>query len=134
MNFLRHWKIAACLAAIFVAGAVSGSLVTLRVVKKSLGRNLNSEGWAAATLQAYRKKLKLTPEQIHKIQPEMDQAAQEIKGIGGNARLEIFSVVMRMNEQIATELTAEQQKLFEEMKQDFREKWKNRPAARPLRK
>ena len=38
MSFLRHWKIMLCLAAIFVAGLVSGSLVTLRIVKKAAGR------------------------------------------------------------------------------------------------
>ena len=134
MSFLRHWKIMLCLVAIFVAGAVSGGVVTLRLVKKAAGRNLNPDGWSSAAMQAYRKKLKLTPEQITKIQPAMDKAAQEIKAIGGDARMEIFSVVVHMNDQVAQELTPEQQKLFEEMKQEFRAKWKDRAASRPTRK
>lgn len=134
MSFLRHWKIMLCLVAIFAAGAVSGGMVTLRLVKKAVGRNLNPDGWSSAAMQAYRKKLKLTPEQIQKIQPAMDQAAQEIRAIGGNTTMEIFSVVVQMNDKVAQELTPEQQKLFEEMKQEFRAKWKDRGAARPARK
>ena len=123
-----------CLAAIFIAGIVSGSMITLRLVKKTAGRNLNPDGWSSAAMQAYRKKLKLTPEQITKIQPAMDQAAQEIRAIGGDARMEIFSVVVHMNDQVAQELTPEQQKLFEEAMQEFRAKWKDRAVARPARK
>ncbi len=134
MSFLRHWKIMLCLAAIFVAGLVSGSLVTLRIVKKAAGRTLNPGAWSSAAMQAYRKKLKLTPEQIKKIQPAMDQAAQEIKAVAGNTRMEIFSVVVQMNDRVAQELTPEQQKLFEEMKQEFRAKWKDRAVTRPTRK
>ena len=134
MNFLRHWKIMLCLAAIFAAGLVSGSMVTLRIVKRAAGRSLNPDAWSAAAMQAYRKKLKLTPEQITRIQPAMDQAAQEIRTVGGNTRMEIFSVVIQMNDRIAQELTPEQQKLFEDMKQEFRAKWKDRAAARPGRK
>ena len=134
MNILRHWKIMLCLAAIFVAGAVSGSMLTLRLVRKAAGRNLNPDGWASTAMQAYRKKLKLSPEQITKIQPAMDQAAQEIKAVGGNTRMEIFSVVVQMNDRVARELTPEQQRLFEEMKQEFRVRWKDRAAARPGRK
>ena len=123
----------ACLAAIFVAGAVSGSMLTLRVVKRAVGRNLNPDGWATAAMQAYRKKLKLTPEQIQKIQPAMDQAAQEIRAIGGSATVEIFSVVIQMNDRVAKELTPEQQKRFEEMKQEFRARWRDRAVSRPTR-
>ena len=133
MSPLRHWKIMVCLAAIFVAGLVSGSLITLRMAKRAAGRNLNADSWAATAMQAYRKKLKLTPEQITKLQPAMDQAAQEIKTVGGNARREIFSVVIQMNERVNQELTPEQHKLFEEMKQEFRARWKDRAAAQPNR-
>ena len=123
-----------CLAAIFAAGLVSGSMITLRIVKRAAGRNLNPDGWATTAMQAYRKKLKLTPEQIQKIQPAMDQAAQEIRAIGGSATVEIFSVVIQLNDRVAKELTPEQQKRLEEMKQEFRAKWKDRAAAKPFRK
>ena len=122
-----------CLVAIFAVGAVSGGMVTLRLVKRAVGRNLNPDGWSSAAMQAYRKKLKLTPDQIHKIQPAMDRAAREIRTLRGKTNREIFSVVALMNEQVAQELTPDQQILFEEMKQEFRAKWQDRSPALPAR-
>lgn len=117
MSFLRHWKIAASLIALFIVGMVTGAVLTVAVVKKIARDNDN---WPVATYRLYKKRLKLTPEQEQKLRPTFELAGEELRGIRRDTMHDIFEVIRRANVEIEKELTPEQKVEFDKLREDIR--------------
>ncbi|HEY1174055.1 MAG TPA: hypothetical protein VGH19_22000 [Verrucomicrobiae bacterium] len=116
MSFLRHWKIAALLIALFVVGMVTGAVLTVAAVKKIARENDN---WPVATYRLYKKRLKLTPEQEQKLRPTFELAGEELRGIRRDTLHDVFEVIRRANVEVEKELTAEQKAEFGKLKEDI---------------
>jgi Spy/CpxP family protein refolding chaperone len=133
MSLLRHWKVILSMTAIFAVGVVTGALLIIKIGRQMNYRN-SPEGWAPLAFSDYRARLKLTPEQTQKIKPILDQAGQDIRAARGSSTQEFVQIIRRANDDITPLLSPEQQKTFDEMKNQARERWKARmqpPRPKP---
>lgn len=122
----KPWKLVLCLIGIFLAGAVTGGLVTWRVNTIKTQRRTIPGQWAPWQLQRYVRSLGLTLDQEKAIRPIVEQAGQEMS----QARRQAFdSVVAIQNQMVADvirQLTPEQRAKLEALqkrKQEQFEKW-----------
>ncbi|MCD6052018.1 MAG: hypothetical protein K0Q55_3436 [Verrucomicrobia bacterium] len=123
MSFLRHWKIAALLAALFVVGVVTGAVLTIAIVKKKADENDN---WQRATYQLYKKRLKLTPEQEQRLKPAFELAGEDFRAVRRAALRDILDAVRRVNVEVEKELTPEQKVEFDKLREDLRKHFEDR--------
>ncbi|HSH96193.1 MAG TPA: hypothetical protein VK968_18755 [Roseimicrobium sp.] len=123
MTLPRTWKIALSLTAIFIAGAVTGGVLTAIVAKKMVERSKTPEGWQNAMYRHYKNRLKLTPEQEEKLRPVFKIAAEELKTVRQRTFFESGMVVRKMNESVAAELTPGQQDELKKMTEEIRTKF-----------
>ncbi len=90
------------LAAIFIAGVVTGMFISYQVVRHMMP---SQEKMAARWTGELQSKLDLTPEQVQKIRPIIDAALVDSKK---NLSQEMLSSLSNCNKQVALELTTEQ--------------------------
>lgn len=126
MKSLRHWKIILSLCAIFIAGGVVGSVATLRAVKRAVAIKPTPKDWAQMTLQRLENRLKLTPEQLEKVRPIIEETSLELRRIRQSTVEETGQAVRRAHDRISELLTPEQQKRMERLKRDRREALRQR--------
>lgn len=69
MKLDSKWKVALCLTAVFLAGAATGGLVSLKIAKNTLHRLARAENWEPAAMRYLDRNLHLTLEQEKQIQP-----------------------------------------------------------------
>jgi len=131
MTISRSWKIGLCLTAIFLAGIVTGVMVTAKVVQSVIARRTGMEKWAEIVMKNYQRRLKLTPEQTQKLKPVFDQAAAELGKVRDNTATEIWAIMRQANQEVSRELTPGQEKIFDQMRQEFRAKMRERFHALP---
>ena len=132
MNWLRHWKVILALVALFITGGVTGTAVTLKVVKQIVANRTDPERMPGRMLHEYEKRLGLTPEQVEKIRPMLQRAGREMAQLRMEMAGRSFQVIRRSNEEIVAELTPEQQKLFEELKGELRERYRQQGPPGPF--
>jgi len=129
MDIQKHWKIILSLTLIFVAGAVTGSVITFQVVKRMVRNRTNPDQWSARVLREYRSRLHLTPEQIERIRPRMIEANRNLKA----ARAEFaqtHSMILRdIQSDLMRELTPEQREIFKQIREEQTQRF--RRAANP---
>ena len=111
--------------AIFVAGCVTGGVLTVAITKRVMARRTAANNFGAVVVQHYQKQLELTPEQVDKLKPVFARAAAELRSSRSNMMTEAMLAMRQMNEDIARELTPEQQARFEKMKERNRARLKN---------
>lgn len=111
----RHWKIILLMVAIFVAGAICGTVFAGGSVWRGLMRVVNFDGWTDRTVHQYQKDLKLTPDQIEKIRPVVESRRPEMLRIRNEAIGKIGHTLGQMNAEIRPLLTPEQATKFDEI-------------------
>jgi Spy/CpxP family protein refolding chaperone len=126
MNLKKNWKVVLYLAAIFIAGGITGSFVTLQTLKHMIHKHRNPENLCAMVMKRLESELKLTPEQVQKIKPIVDQSVRELEAIRSKTISQSSQVISRSEEQIAQELTPEQQKRFQKIQQERHKHFKER--------
>ena len=85
MKLLRHWKLILGMTAIFGAGALTGTVVTLQGVKRALTERSALKRWGDARMAEFQRRLKLTPEQRKEIRPILDRTGDRFHGIVADA-------------------------------------------------
>lgn len=131
MNFLQHWKILLTMLAIFAAGIVTGSMVTVRVVKHVIAERTGPDYWVAGTMREYQHRLALTPEQTRKVQTIMERAGADLRRIRASAGPEIGQIVRAAQEEVAHELTPDQLAKFDELRREQRQRFLERMSNGP---
>ena len=116
MRFLRHWKMILGLMALFGAGVGTGGIGTLVVLHRVFTSPEPVQRWTDARLWEMEQKLKLTPEQKAKVRPMIESAARRFREIGGEAFEKIIATAEQTHDEVAKELTAEQQAEFQKMR------------------
>lgn len=122
MTSLTKTKLIAYLAVIFVAGAVSGAVITSRRAQEK-SRPPSMEKVCHTMHDHLKAKLELTPEQVLQVQPILDQTAHAIKKSHARTMAEIDAAIERSHEEVAKYLTAEQLVKLEALRAERRE-WK----------
>ncbi len=108
------------LAVVFAAGAVSGSVATHYVIKRSMENSLKFQHWSSDTMRLLKTKLNLTAEQCPKIQAIIDQTSGEFRTVFGRTMDESGQIILRTQRLIDQQLTPEQRALHDEMKRKLR--------------
>lgn len=129
MSWLRHWKVILSLLAIFIAGTVTGSFLTVRAIRMFANRNAMgpliplSPKWQSVAMKNYERRLKLTPEQMDKLRPAFEQAGNELGGVRTNTMTDVGMIIRRLNLQVEASLTPEQHDEFEKMREENRARY-----------
>jgi Spy/CpxP family protein refolding chaperone len=105
-------KITLSLVAIFLAGAVAGAFVGFKVAHQSMSNPPSQEQMAARWCAELKCKLALTPEQLQKIRPIVEETMAEIKTSVGDR---MSCSLSNSSSRIACVLTPEQRVKFEKM-------------------
>lgn len=128
------FKIILAVSGIFVAGAVTGGFVSLRVADHVAAQKRSSEIGARLAEQ-----LRLSPEQKVRVRPIISQTSDELRKIRRAAMGETSALITKMDEALSKELTAEQRVLLQDVRskeEERRKKWMaeraKRNEARPV--
>jgi len=131
MNRLSKTKLILYLAAIFVAGGVTGAMVALKADKQA-----TTEAPRVARLETrylrdrFQSKLNLTPEQSQVIEPILEKMSDDLKSVRQDCSKRIAAVMKASYDQIAKKLTPEQRKKLEEMQKEHRDDHREPPHRR----
>ena len=130
MNAVDRWKIVLTLIAIFVAGAVTGGLLTIRATKYEMPRRSELPPGMPFAMDRWRARLRLTPEQDLKLRPIAQQANNELRNLYALNLRERDGILDRAQDRMNPSLRPDQQQrlrqMVEERKQDL-DQWFNVP-------
>ncbi len=116
---MKKWKLGLYLLAIFMAGGLSGGLVTLKLVTSRFPFGRPGDGGPAALwVEGLRKRIDLTPEQTKQITPIVTAATDDfIKTVTG----QMLSAANATNARILPLLTPGQREKFLKLTQEQEE-------------
>jgi Spy/CpxP family protein refolding chaperone len=121
MSATGKWKLGLYVLVIFLAGAGTGGFITWRIC---LGRaaTLLTPAQIGARLRArFQSRLDLTPEQMNKINPLIDQAMRQVEVIREETAGLVSANVSNLDAQVLLVLTPEQKAKFEQLERERRE-------------
>lgn len=113
----RSWRVWLIFLGVFVAGAVAGGFVSLRLVKRAPDQ---PEDLALKIMQRYADRLHLTDDQRGVLEPHVERAAADMH----RARAQAAETMQALEQAVAGELTPEQRTILEAMQAEQRERWK----------
>lgn len=127
MNPLSKWRVAVYLAAIFMAGGVSGWM-TATSVARNAARKAPQAKQIATTFKERTRALHLTPEQQEKIDAIADRTAAEASAVNEENVRRIKQCFSNRHAQVCALLTPQQREQFERAEKERRHRWsgKNR--------
>lgn len=123
----KPWKVILVFLGVFLAGAVFGGFVSIRLARhwfRDSFRPPAMEQFVPMILRKYSARLELTPGQLEQIRPIVRSADEELHRLRRNNFAATIAVAEKMNADIAALLTPEQQQKLQEMKEEWRERWK----------
>lgn len=128
------YKIFLAVGGIFLAGAVTGGFVGVRVFghltqKKQVVERIGPNEIGARLAE----QLELTPEQKEKIQPLLIRTSDELRKVRREAFTQASALVSKMDAELSRELTEEQRALLKEVRareEERRRKWMAERAER----
>ena len=114
------WKLGVYVLAVFLAGAGSGALVAWQVCRRTPVAPVPPAEIGARLRARFQSQLALTPEQVQKIDPMINQAMRRVEAIRKETASQVFANVSTLHEQMLTVLTPEQKVKFEELERERR--------------
>lgn len=116
-----RWKVIAYATALFLAGALSGVMVTYHK-PETQPLKVDRQGEIADHIrQRLKTTLALTPEQAQKVDPAIQKTAAELETIHRDCLDRISASLDQMHVQIAPELSADQKEKLKQMTVERRE-------------
>ncbi|HVM46805.1 MAG TPA: hypothetical protein VMU04_02210 [Candidatus Acidoferrum sp.] len=120
MTTLSKRKLSVYLAALFLAGAGSGALVAWQIARRTPMAPLPTAEIGAHIREHLKSRLSLSPEQVQKIDPFIDQGMARIEVIRRDTAGAIFANVSNFDQQVMQVLSPEQKARFEEYERERR--------------
>jgi Spy/CpxP family protein refolding chaperone len=121
MNSLGKWKLGVYVLALFLAGGGSGALIAWQVCRRMPVTPVPSAEIGARLRARFQSRLELTPDQVQKIDPMIDQAMRRVEAIRKETARDVFANVSNLHQQVLVVLTPEQRVKFEELERERRE-------------
>jgi Spy/CpxP family protein refolding chaperone len=121
MTSLSKRKLALYVLGIFLAGAGSGALMTWQACRRTPVTPLTPAEIGARLRDRFQSRLSLTPDQLRKVDPMIEQAMHRVQAIRQETANSVFANVSNLHNQVLTVLTPEQQPKFEELERQRRE-------------
>ncbi len=115
------WKLRLYVLAIFLAGAGSGALLTWQTCQRRAVTPPSPAEIGARLRARFQSRLALTPDQVQKIEPMIDQAMRRVEAIRSETATHVFANVSNLHEQVLAVLTPEQRVKFEQLDRERRE-------------
>jgi len=131
MNGVTKFKIICYIAATFLAGAVAGGVVGYKAGQQRHFKPPKPQEMSESISSTLNTRLQLTPDQLGKIKPLVDQACADIQARSREQRREISYCFEKMDLEIAALLTPSQQDEFGKMQQERRESKGKHGRPRP---
>lgn len=120
---VMRWKLISGLFLVFVLGILVGSLGTGFYLKHELYPIAKKPGAKKAfIMRKLSKKLNLTPNQVSKIEPIVEQMIEKRRASYGKVRPEMEKIMDQGFTQIKAELNQEQKKKLDELREKFRKR------------
>jgi Spy/CpxP family protein refolding chaperone len=118
MTALSKRKLSVYLLALFLAGGGSGALIAWQVSRRTPMTPLPPAEIGARLRARLQSRLDLTPEQVEKIAPLIDQAMRRVEAIRRETANQVFANVSNLDAQVLLVLTPEQKAKFEELERE----------------
>lgn len=118
----KPWKIALVLLGIFLAGALTGGAVAVRIGRSMAMKRAMPEQWGPMQLKRLAERLDLSAEQLEQLRPIVRRNMEELNRLRTYAMGETRTILERMQRDIADKLTPEQRVKFEQMGREMRER------------
>jgi Spy/CpxP family protein refolding chaperone len=125
------WKLGLYVLAIFLAGGGTGAFITWRTCQGRAATPPSPAEIGARLRAQFQSRLDLTPEQMSKINPLIDQAMHRVEAIRTDTASHVFANVSNLHEQVLLVLTPEQKAKFEQLERERRDYLRQKfgPAA-----
>ena len=121
MTSLGKWKLGVYVLAIFLAGGGSGAFIAWQVCRRTPAAPVPTAEIGARLRARFQSQLALTPDQLQKINPMIDQAMRRVEDIRKETASQVFANVSNLHDQVLTVLTPEQRVRFEELERERRD-------------
>jgi len=118
VNVLGKWKLGLYVAVIFLAGAASGGLIGWQVCRRTAVPPMPTTEIAARLRARFQSRLGLTPDQMEKVGPMIDDSMRRLEVIRRETATRIFSNVSKMHEEVVQALTPEQRARFDDLERE----------------
>lgn len=125
MNQALKWKLIAGFVLVFVAGGITGAALGGRYARNHFFVLNHPERIGTRMKERLRADLKLTPDQLAKISPIIDNTAVQLRKIRHETRSRVHQTMSDAHRQIAANLTDEQRQKLEQIEQQHR-RWRHR--------
>ncbi len=122
MNGLSKTKLMLYLAAIFVAGGVTGAAIAVKTTKQMIEETPRPARFESRYFkEKFQSKLDLAPEQSKAIAPILDKMCEDLKSVRQDTTKRISAIMKTSYEQIGKELNPEQRKKLDAMQKERHE-------------
>jgi Spy/CpxP family protein refolding chaperone len=125
MNRALQWKLIAGFILVFVAGGISGAFLGGLYAQHHFLEFHRPELIGARMKERLRAELNLTPEQVAKISPIIDQTAVQLREIRRDTARRVHETIADAHRQMAVNLTDEQRQKLQQIEERHR-RWRHR--------
>jgi Spy/CpxP family protein refolding chaperone len=127
----KPWKLVLLLTGIFLAGGVTGALLTAKFGRQWVGQRPAPGQWGDGHLRRLARHLELRPEQVEQLKPIVRRNMEELGRLRAESMTESRAVFERMEREISAQLTPEQRSKFDEYNREARERVRRFMQKRP---
>ncbi len=129
----KPWKLILLLAAIFLAGGVTGAFIMMRIGRKMIAERPLPGQWAPLHMSKLAERLSLQPEQVELLRPIVHRNFEDLGRLRASCMAETQLIFVRMEREVAEKLTPEQRVKFDELNRQMRERARKFMPNRPSR-
>ncbi len=119
MTKASSWKVWLVLIGVFVAGAVAGGFISLRVAARIVEQGRGPNQFAPRLLQHLSDRLELSDDQRRQVRVMVGEAWEELR----EQRQASRDTMRELDSRISTVLTAEQKEKYAELQERQRQRW-----------
>src|SRR5262249_36958042 len=125
MNRALKWKLVAGFILVFVAGGIAGAALGGFYTRQLFFDVHHPRRVCDKMRERLRAELSLTPEQLSKVSPIVDNTAAQLEEIRRDTRRRVHAIMAEAHKEIAVDLTDEQRQKLEQIEEQHR-RWRHR--------